>query len=115
MIIAVPYEKEQVFQHFGKTETFKFYKVSKHAIINTEMISVSGSGHGKIVDILKEKEIDILICGGIGSGAQDLLKQNGIQFFGGVTGKTDKAVNDYLMGSLQYDADIRCDHHDSHN
>ena len=35
---------------------------------------------------------DVLICGGIGGGAQTALAAAGIKLFGGVSGDADKAV-----------------------
>lgn len=112
MIIAVPYENKQVFQHFGRTETFKIYEVNDGKIATAEIVSTAGSGHGALVDILKKLKVSVLICGGIGGGAQSALAENGIQFFGGVIGNADKAVEDYLLRQLHYNPEVRCDHHD---
>jgi predicted Fe-Mo cluster-binding NifX family protein len=111
MIIAVPYENKQVYQHFGKTETFKIYEVSDGRIAAEEILSTNGHGHGELVGILKERRVSVVICGGIGTGAQNSLTQNGIQFFGGVIGEADKAVEDYLLNQLKYDSNVKCDHH----
>lgn len=111
MIIAVPYENKQVFQHFGKTETFKMYEVSDGRITAVEILSTAGHGHSELIDILKKRKVSVLICGGIGGGAQSSLTENGIQFFGGVVGEADKAVDDYLLKQLDYDSNVQCDHH----
>ncbi|HCJ15045.1 MAG TPA: hypothetical protein DHV77_07895, partial [Erysipelotrichaceae bacterium] len=39
--------------------------------------------------------VDVLICGGIGPGAQNALSQAGIQVYGGVSGLADQAVDAY--------------------
>lgn len=38
----------------------------------------------------RDNEIEVLICGGIGGGAQMTLAEAGIKLFGGVTGEADK-------------------------
>jgi predicted Fe-Mo cluster-binding NifX family protein len=81
MIIAVPYEDKQVFQHFGRTETFKVYEVNDGKITAATIRSTDCNSHGALVDILKNLKAMVLICGGIGSGAQNALTENGIQFF----------------------------------
>ncbi|MCD8380156.1 MAG: DNA-binding protein, partial [Lachnospiraceae bacterium] len=53
----------------------------------------------------------ILICGGIGGGAQAALKTAGIQLYGGVTGDADAAVEAFLGGELACVTDIQCGHH----
>ncbi len=54
----------------------------------------------------------VLICGGIGGGAQDALTEAGIRICGGVSGDADRAVAMFLAGKLEYDPHARCDHHD---
>jgi predicted Fe-Mo cluster-binding NifX family protein len=110
MIIAVPYEDKQVFQHFGRTETFKVYEVNEGKITAATIRSTDGNSHGALVDILKNMKATVLICGGIGSSAQNALTENGIQFFGGVIGDADQAVADYLLKQLKYNPDVQCDH-----
>ncbi|MCC9294255.1 NifB/NifX family molybdenum-iron cluster-binding protein [Clostridium sp. WLY-B-L2] len=115
MIISVPYENGQIFQHFGRTEQFKIYKTENNKITDSKIVSTNGNGHGALVNILKSLEVSILICGGIGEGAQNALAEKGIQFFGGVSGSSDNAVKDYLEGNLNFDAHIKCNHHQDNN
>ena len=56
--------------------------------------------------------MDTLICGGIGAGAQTALAEAGIRLYGGVSGPADAAVQALLAGTLAYDPDVHCDHHD---
>ena len=114
MKIAVTYENEQIFQHFGHTEQFKIYTAENGKIINSEVVDTNGSGHGALAGLLSALDVDALICGGIGGGAQMALAQAGIKLFGGVQGDADKAVEAYLNDNLSYDPDAKCDHHD-HN
>ena len=50
--------------------------------------------------------------GGIGGGAQMALAQAGIKLYGGVSGDADNAVNAFINGTLGYDPDVKCNHHD---
>ena len=52
-----------------------------------------------------------MICGGIGGGAQDALNKEGIKIYGGVQGSCDKAANDFIAGTLEYNPDVKCNHH----
>ena len=112
MRIAVTYENGNVFQHFGHSKQFKIYTVEDGKIVNEEVADTNGSGHGALAEFLCDKGADILICGGIGAGAQNALKMFGIRIFGGVQGNADEAVNALVAGSLAYDPNARCDHHD---
>ena len=98
MRIAVPYENENgtVFQHFGHSQAFKFYDVKEDAVEKSEVVSTQGSGHGALAGLLKENEVDALICGGIGAGALEALGSAGIRVYAGVKGAADAAVAQHL-------------------
>ena len=112
MKIAVTYDDGQVFQHFGHTQYFKLYEVENGAVTKALVIPTMGSGHGALAGFLQMNGVDTLICGGIGGGAQTALAQAGIKLYGGVSGSCDEAVNALLGGSLGYDPEVKCDHHD---
>ncbi|MBQ2940751.1 MAG: NifB/NifX family molybdenum-iron cluster-binding protein [Clostridia bacterium] len=112
MKIAVTYENGEIFGHFGHTEQFKVYEVENGKIVSSEILDTNGSGHGALAGFLQNLGVDVLICGGIGGGAQMALASCGIRLFGGVTGNADKAVEAFLSDSLNYDPDAKCDHHD---
>ena len=115
MKIAVTYENEQVFQHFGHTEKFKIYEVQNDEIVNMQIVNTNGSGHGALSGFLKDKGVDVLICGGIGGGAQMALAQAGIQLFGGVSGDADAAVEALLKEELVFNPNVTCNHHGEHH
>lgn len=112
MRIAVAYENENIFQHFGRTEQFKIYDIEDGKIIKSEIIDTNGSGHGALAGVLASVNADALICGGIGGGAQTALKEANLQIYGGVSGNADEAVNAFIVGNLGFDPDVHCDHHD---
>ena len=112
MKIAVTYDSENIFQHFGHTAYFKLYEIADNAVVSTQVLPTGGSGHGALADFLAAKGVQILICGGIGGGAQLALANAGIRLYGGVRGNADAAVNALLAGELGYDPNVRCDHHD---
>lgn len=111
MRIAVTFEDGQIFQHFGRTEQFKVYDAEDGKVISSEVVSTNGQGHGALAGVLRALNADILICGGIGGGAQAALAANGIKLCGGVSGDADQAVEAFLAGSLRYDPEVHCDHH----
>lgn len=116
MKIAVTYENGNVFQHFGHTEQFKVYDIEDGKITGTQVMGTNGSGHGALAGILASLNVDTLICGGIGAGAQNALAEAGIRLYGGVSGNADEAVNALLAGELAFNPDVHCDHHgEGHN
>ncbi len=115
MKIAVTYENENIFQHFGHTQSFKIYETDDESVKRTQIINATDGGHSALAVLLKENGIDALICGGIGAGAINALKENGIKVFGGVSGACDKAVNDFVCNKLDYNPNVRCSHHEQHH
>ncbi len=115
MRIAVTYENGQIFQHFGHTEAFKVYDVADGKILSSQVVSTNGSGHGALAEVLHTLNADVLVCGGIGGGAQMALASVGIRLFGGVSGNADEAVEALLAGRLLYDPNVRCSHHGEHH
>lgn len=111
MKIAVTYENGQIFQHFGHTEQFKLYEVEGGKVVSSVVVDTNGSGHGALAGFLTENGVEVLICGGIGGGAQMALAQAGIQLFGGVAGSADAAVEALLKQELVFNPDVKCNHH----
>lgn len=110
MRIAATYDNGEIFQHFGHTEEFKVYEVEDGRVVSSEVIGSNGSGHGALAGLLAGKGIDVLICGGIGGGAQAALEQQGIELCAGASGSADEAVEAYLRGEL-VNSGANCDHH----
>lgn len=111
MKVAVTYENGSIFQHFGKTSQFKLYDVEGKEILSEVILDTNGTGHGALAGLLAEADVDVLICGGIGMGAQNALQNVGIRLYPGVSGEADEAVKALAGGTLQYDPDAHCDHH----
>lgn len=112
MKIAVTYESGLIFQHFGHTQQFKLYEVENNAVVSSCVIDTDGFGHGALAGFLRQQNVQVLICGGIGGGAQMALAEAGITLYGGVQGDADEAVEALLVGQLRYNPCVRCNHHD---
>ena len=67
-----------------------------------------------LIDYLKELNIDILICGGLGYGAVSKLNALNIKLYAGVSGPSDKAVDDLLENKLDFDNSHTCEEEHLH-
>ena len=110
MKIAVTYDNGNIFQHFGKTEYFKVYEVEDNKVVSSEVIGSNGTGHGALAGLLADQSVDVLICGGIGGGAQSALAEADVELCSGAQGDADQAVEAYLKGEL-VSTGANCDHH----
>ena len=114
MKIAVTFENGEVFQHFGHTETFKLYEIEGNQIVSSEVVPTNGTGHEALAGFLSDLSVNVLLCGGIGDGAQAALSGAGIEICSGAEGDADEAVKAYLKGELT-SAGVNCDHHHDHD
>ncbi|MGI6535797.1 MAG: DUF134 domain-containing protein [Eggerthellaceae bacterium] len=111
MRVAVAYDDGTIFPHFGRTQTFKLYDIENGAVASTQVADTQGAGHGALVDFLKQNGVDVLVCGGIGGGAQDRLASQGIDLYGGISGSADQAVAAFIAGTLEKSEIVECGHH----
>ena len=111
MKLAVAYDQGNVFQHFGRTESFKIYEIEDGKVLHTEIIGTDGNGHEALAGYLAGKGVAALICGGMGPGAQNALAEAGISVFTGAEGSADEAVEKFLKGELE-NMGVNCDHHE---
>lgn len=112
MIIACTYDvlSQSIFPHFGQTSFFFVYDSdSKQAIV----MDSQGKSHADLVLVLEDANVNVLLCGGIGSHAIELLNQVHIEVVPGVTGLVEQAIVDYLVGKLKPDMSMvhECSHH----
>ena len=111
MKIAVTYENGSIFQHFGHTEYFKVYTVEDGTVTSEEIVTSGGSGHGALAGLLADIGADVLICGGIGGGAQRALANAGVTLYAGNSGIADLAVAKFIAGKLEQVSEANCGHH----
>ena len=115
MRIAVTYENGEIFQHFGHTEQFKLYDIEDGKIVNQQVIDTNGYGHGALAGFLNAVKADVLICGGIGMGAQMALSDAGIRLCAGVSGSADEAAKAFAEGNLEFGSEANCNCHEHHH
>ena len=77
----------------------------------SQVVDANGSGHGALAGFLAAHQVEALICGGIGGGAQMALAQAGIRLYAGCSGDADTRVAELLAGTLVSAAEATCDHH----
>ncbi len=111
MKIAVTTQENQVFQHFGKCESFTVFDIDDGKIKGSTVIDAAGNGHSALADFLKDNGVEVLLCGGIGGGARQMLSRAGIEFVSGVEGNIEDAVKAYISGGLK-SSFVICNHED---
>jgi len=114
MKIAVPTSENVVNDHFGHSGSYTIFSVNEKAeIVNTEILSVTeGCGcKSNIAEILKAKEVKVLLAGNMGAGAYHRLSNAGIRVCRGCSGEVVKLAEDYIQGNVT-DSGEDCHHHE---
>lgn len=111
MRIAVAYDNGQVFQHFGRTEQFKIYEIEGGEIVGSSILDCGDYGHEALAELLFNNDVSLVICGGMGPGAENALSMAGILNCTGAEGDADEAVAAFLRGELETKG-INCNEHD---
>lgn len=118
MKIAVPVtNSNQIDDHFGHCEFYSVYTITeKGEIANVETIkSVEGCGcKSSIASVLAEQGVTIMLAGGIGDGAINVLNNSGIEVIRGCSGNAVEAVKAFAAGQIS-DCGESCQQHKNHH
>jgi predicted Fe-Mo cluster-binding NifX family protein len=118
MKIAVPITAEnQIDGHFGHCESYGVFTISeKNEILDIKNVeSPEGCGcKSDIASVLAEDGVTVMLAGGIGGGAINVLNNSGIEVIRGCFGDAAEVVKLYLAGSVE-DSGSSCHSHEGHH
>ncbi|HNX78584.1 MAG TPA: NifB/NifX family molybdenum-iron cluster-binding protein [Prolixibacteraceae bacterium] len=116
--IALPVTfNNQIDNHFGHCDMYSVYTVSdSNEIVNIQTInSEQGCGcKSNISSVLAAQGVTLMLAGGIGNGAINVLNAHGIEVLRGCTGNATEAVKQFLVGQLS-DSGESCQQHEHHH
>lgn len=110
MVIAFTSLNGLVFEHFGRTPELTYFEIKDGKIVNQFKEDMKGHGHGEIVERLKKHGVNALICGGLGQGAVDYLKESNIKIYAGQSGSVEMLAENFVLGLLTESQNASCDH-----
>lgn len=109
-IYAIPVANGNLCQHFGHCEQFALVTVNDGKVVSVDFDTPPPHEPGVLPKWLAEKNVNIVIAGGMGSRAQGLFEQNGIHVVvGAPVGDPKEIVSNYLNGTLVTSGNV-CDH-----
>ncbi len=112
MKIAVPVAEGKLCTHFGHCQHFCFVTVDENNQVTTkENVTPPPHEPGVLPRWLAENNVNLILAGGMGIKAQELLAQSGVKVVTGVIGDItpEEAVEAFLKGNLQTGANA-CSH-----
>ena len=118
MKIAAPVTKDyNIDDHFGHCEFYNIFTVTdKGEIADIQTIeSTQGCGcKSNIAEVLVENGVTLMLAGGIGGGAINVLNSVGIEVIRGCSGNSNEIVKQFISGSVN-DSGSTCTQHECHN
>lgn len=112
--IAVASENEKVTEHFGHCINFNIFEAQNGQIVKSQSIENPGHKPGFLPNFLNNMGVNIIISGGMGSGAIDIFNEKGIQVITGASGDAKLVTQAYLNGNLKSTGTV-CHEHQHHN
>jgi predicted Fe-Mo cluster-binding NifX family protein len=116
MKIAIPTQGTIVDNHFGHCEMYTVITTDDNKnITNIETLpSPQGCGcKSNIASTFQEIGVKVMLAGGIGDGAINVLNRHGISVIKGCSGDVKALAESYLQGAL-VDSGESCAHHHNH-
>ena len=110
MRIAIPCAEGRLALHFGHAAEFALVDVADGQVSSVTMAAPPAHAPGVLPRWLAEQRVTVVIAGGMGSRAQDLFAQAGIQtVIGAPSLPPAEVAAQYLAGTLAAGDNI-CDH-----
>lgn len=116
MKIAIPTLGNSIDNHFGHCEMYTIITTDENSnIIKTEIMpSPQGCGcKSNIAETFQQIGVGIMLAGGIGEGAINILRSHGIEVIRGCSGDVTRLAENYLKGFLN-DSGVSCRAHEHH-
>ena len=118
MKIAVPVTMlNQIDGHFGYCEFYNIYSISESNEIADVQTMKSEQGCGcksNIAWVLAKNGVTVMLVGGIGGGAINVLNSAGIEVIRGCSGNSVDAIKAFISGSIA-DSGVSCKQHEENH
>jgi predicted Fe-Mo cluster-binding NifX family protein len=117
MKIAVPITHDNMIDdHFGHCKFYGVFSITEGKITDKQIIpSMQGCGcKSNIASVLAAEGVTIMLAGGIGGGAINVLNNAGIEVVRGCSGDASGVVELFVSGLIT-DSGESCKAHESHN
>lgn len=107
--VAISSDGDSVSAHFGRCQKYIFASIKDRALVEKQEVLNPGHEPGFLPQFLKEQGVNVMIAGGAGPRAVEILKQNGIDCILGVSGNVNQVLDLFIQGKLEA-GESSCDH-----
>lgn len=100
MKVAMPRLGTSVAPCFEYSATFAVFTIEEGEVLSQVDFPLQSREPLDRVRLLRDQEIDMVICGGVGEKYEALLRASGIQVISWVTGTVEDLLRMFLRGQL---------------
>lgn len=101
MNIAIPLFEKRISPYFDYAPELLLVQIEGGAIIGRQGAALAGWDVRQRVEYVKNKNVQILICGGITHHTEAEIERSGIRVIPWVSGEAEQALALYLKGRLE--------------
>lgn len=109
MKVAIACDGGQVSPHFGRCSEYHLAEIVDGAVTARQVAANPGHEPGALPRYLHELGVNLVVAGGAGPRAIELLSEYGIEAAMGVTGPVDDVLARIASGQLER-GESTCDH-----
>ncbi len=100
MKVAIPRFQESVAPCFEYSATIAIFTIEEKRIVEQIDFPLRSKDPFDRVRLLKDQNVNTVICGGVRERYEDLLKTNGIQVISWASGPVESLLDLFMRGSL---------------
>ena len=78
--LALPLQNGSLCQHFGKAPQVLIVNIENGTVVSEEILTAPEHAHGSMPNFLKANSVTDVLCGGIGDGALQMLREMNIVY-----------------------------------
>ncbi|MEA2012954.1 MAG: NifB/NifX family molybdenum-iron cluster-binding protein [Verrucomicrobiota bacterium] len=101
MILAIPVFRGRISPRFDCACRFLLFRKDGGKIVSTEDFYTGDFSSQQIINSLFDRNVDVLLCGGIDSITKEYLEKNKIKIISWLTGDIQNVIDGYLCGNLR--------------
>ena len=100
MKVAIPHYKDQVAPCFEVTAAITIFTIRRNKVVEETGFTLQSREALDRVRLLRDQGVGTLICGGLRSSFEDLLRASGIQVLSWVSGSVEELLELFIEGRL---------------
>jgi len=101
MKVAIPRFEEKVAPCYEYSATIAIFTLDGLELVDQVDFRLESRNVFDRLRLLRDQQVDVLICGGVENTFEDMLKANGIRVISWVSGGVEELLVKYLKGELE--------------